>query len=119
MARARQRRRKHRGTQAGTVQRRGRTSRPSALSQRPDPRERRRAALERPPNWRSAVNRAIIAAGVFFVVLALLLQRSLVEALSLSAFMLAIYIPMGYAMDSLRYRLIQRRRARQSERQSS
>jgi hypothetical protein len=118
VARARQRRRKHRGTQGGTVQRRGRTSRPPALSQRPDPRERRRAALDRPPTWRSAVNRAVVAAGVFFVVLALLLQRSVVEALTLSAFMLALYIPMGYSMDSLRYRLVQRRRARQSERES-
>jgi hypothetical protein len=113
VAKAKPRRRKHRGTQAGTVQRRGRTSRASA----PARREPRKAPLDRPPSWRSAINRALIAGGVFFAVLALLFHRSLGESLSLAAFMLVLYVPMGYSMDSFRYRLMQRRKARQAERE--
>jgi hypothetical protein len=111
---ARQRRRKkHRGTQAGTVRRRGRTSRPTSRTEtRGDARQRRQDRLNRPPSWRGAVNRAALAAGVFFIVLVLLLKQSLAPSLSIALFMLLVYIPLGYGMDSFLYRLRQRRKER-------
>ena len=70
------RKRKHRGTAAGTIEARGRTGRPpkpSARSRRP-PRQRRQERMDRPPTWRGAVNRAAIAAVVFFVIAMLVLE---------------------------------------------
>ena len=117
MAGAKQRRRrKHRGTQAGTVRRRGRRSKPASRAEaRATTRQRRIERLERPPSWRGALNRAALAAAVFFAVLVFLLNQPVNAALGLSAFMLLIYIPLGYMMDSGLYRFRQRRRQRQKE----
>ncbi len=117
MAGARQkRRRKHRGTQAGTVRRRGRTSRPASRAEaRDQARQKRVARLDRPPTWRGALNRAIVAAGVFLAVLVLLLKQSFASSVSLAAVMLLVYIPLGYVMDSSIYRVRQRRKLRQAE----
>ena len=114
---ARQRRRKkHRGTQAGTVRRRGRTSRPVSRSEARQTAEQRRAArLDRPPNWRSSINRAALAAGVFLAVLILLLRAPPGSAVGLAAFMFIVYIPMGYTLDGFMYRLRQRRKQRERQ----
>jgi hypothetical protein len=108
------RRRKHRGTQAGTVQRRGRTSRPTSRAEaRQQTRQRRVERLNRPPTWRSALNRAALAAAVFFGVLVLLLGQAFASSLTLALFMFLVYVPLGYAMDSFLYRLRQRRKERE------
>jgi hypothetical protein len=70
--------------------------------------------MNRPPSWRSATNRAAIAASVFLAVLALLLKRPIGEAFFYAAFMFLVYIPMGYYMDSFMHRWRQRRRARET-----
>ena len=57
-----------------------------------------------PPSWGGAVNRGLIAAGIFFALLLLLFGRPFAEALAISAFMLALYIPMGYYIDRFFYR---------------
>jgi hypothetical protein len=44
-----------------------------------------------------------------------LFGRPIGEAVALSAFMLAVYIPMGYYLDRFFYRLRQRRERRQRE----
>ena len=112
MAAARQKRRKkHRGTQAGTVRRKGRTSRPSSRSEARDQARGTRAnRLDRPPTWRGALNRAVLAAGVFLAVLVLILQQSFGSSVALAGFMFLVYIPLGYSMDSFIYRLRQRRK---------
>jgi Flp pilus assembly protein TadB len=110
------RRRKHRGTQAGTVRRRGRTSRPgSRMEARQTAQQRRDERMNRPPSWRGAINRAGIAAAVFLAVLVLVLHQPAAAAVGLAAFMFFVYIPMGHAMDSFVYRLRQRRREREGE----
>jgi hypothetical protein len=76
---------------------------------------RQRGPREGPPTWRSAVNRGLVAAGIFFILLAFLFARPVGEAFALSAFMLALYIPMGYYLDRFFYRLRQRRERRQRE----
>ena len=111
---AQRRRRKHRGTQAGTVRRKGRTSRPSSrMEARQTTQQRRAERMNRPPSWRAAINRAGIAAAVFLAVLVLILRQA--AAVGLAAFMFFIYIPMGFAMDSFVWRIRQRRREREPE----
>jgi hypothetical protein len=111
------RRRKHRGTQGGTIDRRGRTSRPR---NRQEARARaRRTQVDRrdvPPTWRSSTNRALIAAGVFFVLLVLLFGQPVGSSIALAAFMLLLYIPMGYGIDRFFYnrRQAAKRRAKQA-----
>ena len=114
------RRRKHRGTQGGGIDRR---------RSRPRNREQARAQARRQvtdrrdikPTWRSATNRALIAAAVFFGLLVLLFGQSLVQALALAAFMLLFYIPMGYGIDTILYnrrrqKLLRAKQARQQQR---
>ena len=117
MPQARQRRRrKHRGTQAGTVRRKGRTSRPSSASEaRGQARSSRANRLDRPPTWRGALNRAVLAAGVFLAVLVLILKQSFASSVALAGFMFLVYIPLGYSMDSFIYRMRQRRKQRAQE----
>ena len=106
------RRKKHKGTQAGTVRQRSRGA-PRADA-RMTSEQRRIERMNRPPSWRSATNRAALAASVFLAVLALLLKRPIAEAFFYSAFMFLIYIPMGYSMDSFIFRWRQRRKARET-----
>lgn len=98
------RKRKHRGTQGGSIDRRGRTSRP-ANRQEARARARRQMTDRRdiPPSWRSSVNRALIASGIFFVLLVLLFGQPLGQSLGLSAFMMLLYVPMGYYIDRFFY----------------
>ncbi len=113
---AQRRRRKHRGTQAGTVRRKGRTSRPSSrMEARQTAQQRRAERMNRPPSWRQSINRAGIAAAVFLAVLVLVLRQSLAAAVGLAAFMFFVYIPLGYTMDSFVWRM--RRRRQQGERE--
>jgi Flp pilus assembly protein TadB len=105
------RRRKHRGTQAGTIERAGRTGRPRTKAEaRTIARERRLERLERPPTWRGSLNRAAIAAAVFGVLVILVFGQPLAAGASLAAVMLLIYIPMSYYTDLFIYRRRQRRK---------
>ncbi len=101
----RKRSRKHRGTPAGTIERAGRTGKPQTREDaKRIARERRAARLDTPPNWRSSVNRAGIAALVFAVVVILAFGRPVAAGLALGAVMFVLYIPLGYATDSAIYR---------------
>ena len=107
----RKRTRKHRGTPAGTIERSGRTGRPQTREEaKKISRERRTERLNKPPNWKSAINRAAIAAVLFGVLLVLLFQRDPIQGVALGAVMFALYIPLGYATDTMVYRFRQRKR---------
>lgn len=118
MAQAKRKRRtKHRGTQAGTIESRGRTSRPRTRAQARQQTLQRRQnhrveRAVRPPSWRGATIRAGFAAGVFLVIL-LVFRQQPVSAVLISVVMFGVYIPMGYYMDSFLYNLRQKRDARQ------
>jgi hypothetical protein len=100
----RKRTRKHRGTPAGTIERAGRTGRPQTREDAKQiARQRREDRLNKPPSWRSAVNRAAIAAVVFGVLLVLAFGRSPDQAVALAAFIFLLYIPLGYATDKAIY----------------
>ena len=105
------RRRKHRGTQAGTIDRAGRTGRARTREDAKEiGRQRRAERLDKPPTWRGAVNRAAIAAVIVGVLAVVALGNSIQQAVILAAVMLVIYVPLGYAFDTLVYRLRQRRK---------
>jgi hypothetical protein len=113
----RKRQRKHRGSQTGRIEARGRTSRPKK-SQKKGGGKRRPTGPERhdrPPTWRSAINRGVFAAAIFFALMLLLLGRTVPQALALAAFMLAFYIPLGYMTDSFFHKRRKRQLAKQRE----
>jgi hypothetical protein len=112
----RKRTRKHRGTPAGTIERAGRTGRPQTRADAKQiARQRRQARFDTPPNWRSAINRAAIAAAVFGVLVVLAFGRSIAGGVILAGFMFLIYIPLGYVTDQAVYRFRQRRKAAAGE----
>jgi hypothetical protein len=105
------RRRKHRGTQAGTIERAGRTGRPQTREDaKRISRERRQERLDRRPTWRGAVQRAAIAAALFGVLVVLAFGRAPSAGAFLALFMFVLYIPLGYATDHAMYRFRQRRK---------
>ena len=102
----RKRKTKHRGNAAGMVESRGRTSRANAgATKKPSGRGILRAdRFNRPPSWSSAFNRAGIATLLFIVVLVLVLRRPLSVAVAIGAFMMLLYVPLGYLSDSYIYK---------------
>ena len=116
------RKRKHRGTPAGTIERRGRTSKPPETSSRSKKAkkpaaarapqtaaERRAARFENPPTWRSSLNRAAFAAAILVVFIGVV-QKNWTQAIVMGVFAMAIYIPMSYYTDLLLYRRFQRKK---------
>lgn len=109
------RRTKHRGTQAGNVESRGRTSRPTNRAQaRAQAQQRRQKSrvdrATRPPTWKNASVRAAFAAAVFLAVLVLFGQKP-VGAIFVAFVMFGLYIPMGYYTDRFMYNRRQRKDA--------
>src|SRR5438128_12440986 len=87
MAQARRRRRtKHRGNAAGVIEARGRTGRKPTAAEKGGrgadaarAREKRQQRYDRPPTWRGAFYRAMIA-GVFLLLASLLLLKQPAQA---------------------------------------
>ena len=127
MAQTRRRRRtKHRGNAAGIVESRGRTGRPPTSAERTgkagkggkagknaqSAREKRLAKYDRPPTWKGAFNRAMIAA-VGLLVVTLFLLKKPAQAIAFFPIVLLLYVPMGYYFDMYLYRRRQRQKAAQ------
>ncbi|MEA2481985.1 MAG: hypothetical protein QOJ07_3907 [Thermoleophilaceae bacterium] len=120
----RKRRRKHRGTQAGNVEARGRTSRPSGTRARAKPqnktearaqaREKRLERYDTPPTWRNSAKKSVLMALVFGVVLLALLKRSPASAVAGAALMTVMYLPLTYYTDRFFYN--RRRRQKNADR---
>jgi hypothetical protein len=125
----RKRKRRHRGTQAGTIDARGRTSKPPA-EQRRGPStsgsgkgskgnkgsgsrqtaaERRQARFDNPPTWRGSLNRAAFAAAILVIFVSVVSKRP-AQGLVLGVFALLIYVPMSYYTDLALYRRRQRKK---------
>ncbi len=109
MAQTKRRRTKHRGNAAGMIETRGRTGRKPTAAETKSGRAGaggKANRFDKPPTWRSSINRALIAV-VFFVVLLLVIPGfnvSPLQIVPLAAFMLLIYVPMGYYTDQFMYR---------------
>ena len=112
------RRRKHRGTQGGSIDRRGRAGRPRS---REEARARARKQMgqkkrgETPPTWTGALGRAAFGAAIFFILLILIFKRPIAAALLLSLLMMLVYIPLGHAIDGFMYKRRLRARQRDAE----
>ena len=107
----RKRRRKHRGTPAGTIERPGRTGRPRTREEAKHiSRQRRAERLDKPPTWRGATIRAAIAAALFGVLMVAFFGYEPARAVALAAFIFLIYIPLGYGTDLAMRRFRRRRR---------
>ena len=115
------RKRKHRGTPAGTVEARGRTSKPASSGSKPKakasparsqakltPAERREARLNTPPTWRGAVNRAAFAAAILIIFIGVV-QGQWATAVVMGAFAMLLYVPLSYYTDRALYNRRQRR----------
>ena len=113
MAQTRKKRqRKHRGTQAGTVEARGRTGRPQVKADAKQIRQQRRdERLSKPPTWRSSANRAVISAIVFGILTVVAFGWSVGQALPLTIAMVLIYLPLSYVTDRYIYNRRQRQKA--------
>ena len=109
----RKRKGKHRGTQAGTVEARGRTGRrpQTQVEAKKISRDRRAARFDKAPTWRGALNRAAISAAVFAVAVILLFGRPVSEAMILGVTMVVLYWPMSYYTDRWLYNRRQRQKA--------
>jgi hypothetical protein len=112
---AKPRRRKHRGTQTGSIQRR-QTRRPrnrqEAMAQA---RSRGRGGKQRvdrrdqPPTWRGSAVRGVIFAGLLLPV-SLLFGQPLAGAIALTVIAAIFYVPLGFYTETFFYN---RRKARQ------
>jgi drug/metabolite transporter (DMT)-like permease len=119
MAQTRRRRRKHRGTQGGSIDRRRRTSRPRSRQEaRARAKQQMGQKRDLPPAWSSAVNRGLFGAGVFLLLLVLVFRQPVVRSVPLAAFMLLIYIPLGHFIDRFMYNRRQAARRRERERRA-
>jgi len=110
---------KHRGNAAGMIEARGRTGRKPTAAERKSASTAKGSArpnrFDKPPTWRGAFNRALIAIVAFAVLLLVIpgFDVKPIAILPLAAVMLAIYIPMGYYTDQYMYRRRQRKLAEQ------
>lgn len=109
---------KHRGNAAGVVETRGRTGRKLTDE------ERKRGAqagqrgairtdrFDRPPTWRGAAQRSLVAVMIFVAVVVLLFKQDVAPAVALGSVLLLVYIPMSYYTDLWLFR---RRQAKKLE----
>lgn len=112
---ARPRRRKHRGTQTGSIQRRQARrprNRQEAMAQA---RSRGRGGRQRvdrrdlPPTWRGAATRGVLFAALLLPV-SLLFGQPLAGAIVLTVLAALVYVPLGFYTEAFFYN---RRKARQ------
>jgi hypothetical protein len=117
----RKRQTKHRGNAAGIVESRGRTGRkPTAAEKSGDARAlaREKEQLldkrDRPPSWRSAFVRAMLAAILMLLIVIVFGIAKSNQAIGLFPVVLLLYVPVSYYTDSWVYKRRQRSKAKQS-----
>jgi hypothetical protein len=109
----RRRRRKHRGTQTGRIDRSGGRRRPRTREEaKAQARRRQVEKRDLPPSWGTAFNRGLIGAAIFFALIYFAFDQPLGGALGLGILMLAIYVPLGYYVEHFFWRRRQKQRGR-------
>ena len=105
MASKSKRRTKHRGNAAGMVETRGRTGRKAApAGRKPGGRGARPDRFAKPPSWRSAFNRALIAAAIFVIAAILILHQPPIAGLAFGVFLILFYTPLTFYTDQYFYK---------------
>jgi hypothetical protein len=107
----RKRRTKHRGNAAGVVESRGRTGRkPTAaeksgkVAEAAKAKQQRLDRSNRPPTWRGAFLRALIAAAALVLLSGLVLKASAGQSVAYFFVGLIAYTPISYYSDSWLYK---------------
>jgi hypothetical protein len=121
----RKRQTKHRGNAAGVVESRGRTGRkPTAAEKSGDAREAARAKeklidkRDRPPTWRGAFLKAMLAAVLLLLVVILFFKQSN-QAIGLFPVVLVMYTLISYYTDRFIYNRRQRSKARRAGKETA
>jgi hypothetical protein len=115
----RRRRRKHRGTQSGRIDRRPARGRPRSRAEakaRAGSRSRKKKPSTRetgPPTWRSSLQKSVIAGALFFGLLVVAFGRPPLASAGIAVLMLGFYIPMTFLVDRFFYQ----RRLRSEEKE--
>jgi hypothetical protein len=106
---------KHRGNAAGMVETRGRTGRKPTTGERKTGggRGARVNRFDKPPSWRSALNRAMIAAAVFVAASIVVLKQKPIAGVAFGVFLVLFYTPLTFYTDSFFYRRRQAKLAAQ------
>ena len=110
MARAQRRRKKHRGTQGGSVRSTSRGRPRNRAQARQTSEQRRKEKQNEPPTWRGAITRGAIAAASLFLLLVLLLDAPAGGAVGLALLAALLYTPSFHAIDTFAYRRRMRKR---------
>lgn len=98
------RKRKHRGTQTGKIDSRGRTGRPGSRQEAMARSRRQRTDRRlRPPTWRGAWTRGIFFALLLFPI-SLLFGQPVSSAAVLTIIAALFYVPLGFYTDRFFYR---------------
>jgi Flp pilus assembly protein TadB len=111
----RKRKRKHRGTQGGSLDRRSRSRPRNRDEARAQARRSAGQRRDRPPTWQSAITRALLMSALLFALIVFIGGQAVGAALALSVTMLLIYIPAGYYLERFLYN---RRRAAEQKRRA-
>jgi Flp pilus assembly protein TadB len=111
------RRRKHRGTQGGRIDRRparGRARSRAEAQSRARSRTKKKGGprVPEPASWSSALKKGGIAAALFVAVITVFGQ-SLAVALVVGVAMLGFYVPMAFTLDRFMYQRHLRKEAKQ------
>jgi len=117
------RRRKHRGTQGGRIDRRparGRARSRAEAQARARNRSKQKGGprVPEPPSWSSALKKGGIAA-VLFVALLAVFGQSPAAALGVGVLMLGFYVPMAFLLDRFMYqRYVRKEAQKRAEREA-
>ena len=121
----RKRQTKHRGNAAGVVESRGRTGRkPTAAEKSGDraalarEKERQLDKRDRPPTWKGAFLKAMIASIILLFVVIIVLKQSN-QAVGLFPIVLGLYTVISYYSDKWVYERRKRRKEREGGRTAS
>jgi magnesium-transporting ATPase (P-type) len=109
----RKRQTKHRGTAAGQVTQRGRTSKPPSADQvKKQKREEARATrLTKKPTWTSAAVRSALAAA-FICIFLLISTHKVATSLLFAVVAALLYIPTGFYVETFLWRRRMRKQGR-------
>jgi hypothetical protein len=114
----RKRQTKHRGNAAGVVESRGRTGRKPTAAEKSGKagdaaraREKQLDRRDRPPTWRGAFYRAMVAA-VLMLLVSLFLVKNATQVAALFPVVLLLYVPISYYTDMWLFTRRQRSKAK-------
>jgi hypothetical protein len=115
----RKRRTKHRGNAAGMVESRGRTGRKPTAAEKSGnaaeaarAKEKRLERADRPPTWRGAFYRGLLAAGVLALLSGLVLSASAGQTVAYFFVGLIAYTPISFYSDQWIFNRRQRNKAK-------